>query len=78
MSTTSPPDRPGLRRIALADVPLAGRRPVPGDDPPVVVTISVGQPLSVLHQAGYDVGVYLLELDADEQPVCAYHRGGRP
>jgi hypothetical protein len=29
----------------------------------------------VLHQAGYDGGAYLLELDADEQPVRAYHRG---
>ena len=62
-------DRPGLHPIPLADV----WRPT-ADGAPIIVTISVGQPLSVFHQAGYDSGAYLLELDADEQPVRAYHR----
>jgi hypothetical protein len=41
----------------------------------MVLTISVGQTADAFHRVGYDDGAYILELDADEQPVAAYHRG---
>jgi len=63
-----PIDRPELRRVPLSEVTYRG--------PMVIVTISVGQPMSVVHRAGYDSGAYLLELDDDERPIRAYHRGG--
>jgi hypothetical protein len=67
MMTTE--DRHGLQRVsvdeALGGITSGGR---------ITLTISVGQPLTTLHRVGYDMGCYLLELDDDEQPVCAYHR----
>jgi hypothetical protein len=41
----------------------------------IVLTISRGQTAEAVHRVGYDDGAYILELDADEQPVAAYHRG---
>lgn len=60
-------DRSGLRVVPVTEA-LQHRRGR------ITVAISVGQPVSVLHQVGYDQGAYLLELDADERPVRAYHR----
>jgi hypothetical protein len=40
-----------------------------------VLTISTHQAADTFHRVGYDEGFYILELDADEQPVAAYHRG---
>ena len=65
-------DRPELRHVPLDEVFLMGRAGVPV----IVVTISIGQPMGIFHQVGYDEGAYLVELDDDEQPVRAYHRGG--
>lgn len=69
---TKAPDRAGLRRVPLSDVPIIGGSSTEAHV--IVITISVGQPMSALHRAGYDIGGYILELDADEHPVCAYRR----
>ena len=65
---TMPIDRPELRRVPLSEVTFRG--------PMVILTISVGQAMTVAHQAAYDLGGYLLELDDNEEPIAAYHRGG--
>jgi len=69
MSDAVPGDRDGLRRVpvdeALGGIATGGR---------VTLTISAWQPMSAVHRVGYDMGCYLLELDADEVPVRAYRR----
>lgn len=60
--------RPNLRQVPIEEVlPPRGKQ--------VVLTISVGQEMSAVHRVGYDAGWYVLELDDDERPVRAYHRG---
>lgn len=60
--------RPKLRQIPLAEGILR-----PGE---ATVTVSVGQ-WDAIHQAAYDAGCLLLELDDDEQPVALYQSTGR-
>lgn len=58
--------RPELREVPLdLEVLLRAKQ--------IVLTISVGQPMTTIHRVGYDMGCYLLELDDDEHPVRCYH-----
>jgi hypothetical protein len=63
--------RPDLNKIDLNEA-MAGFL---GEGGGVTVTMSTGQ-WDALLQGAYDTGARLLELDADEQPVAAYRKGG--
>jgi hypothetical protein len=60
-------------RADLHEVPLDSVWPPKAGQ--IVLTISVGQALSMIHRIGYEQGFYLLELDDHEIPIRAYHKG---
>jgi hypothetical protein len=61
--------RPALRRVPLAEVLPLGVRPE------VYLTMRRRQ-WDALLARGYEAGCILLELDAQERPVAAFHRNG--
>lgn len=62
--------RPSLNKIPLTEaIPFRRGR--------VTLTMSVGQ-WTQLHQAAYDKGFILVELDESENPIAAYQRHWLP